>query len=204
MTLKRCKLIGLTGQSGAGKSSVARVLAQSGFAVIDADKIVRNLYQPCSPCLTAVASAFGSDIIKPDGTPNRPLLAQRVFSSKENTALLGQLVHPFVMYELLKQIRAEQQNGTNTVIYDAPQLFESNSDLICDTIISVVASENIRLKRICERDNLTEQKALERMNAQLSEEFFRENSDYIIENNSDINSLKEQTQIIINKLRRGE
>lgn len=196
--MKRIKIIGLTGQSGAGKSTVAYCLEQKGFAVINADRLVAELYNGGSVCLTAVASVFGKDILNPDGTPNRVLLAKRAFSSKDNTELLGRLVHPFVtalFFEKLKKL-----SGADAVVYDAPQLFESNADVLCDVIVSVVADRNVRLKRICDRDNMSCEQALQRINAQYGEEFFRKNSDFVVENNNTKEELIKNISNIISQL----
>lgn len=179
--MKRVKIIGLTGQSGAGKSTAAQVFEQNGFAVINADSLVKRVYEQNEYCLDAVAARFGSDIINPDGTLNRKRLAKRAFSSEENTRVLGGIVHPFVLSEFLKELKG----SSGYAVFDAPQLFESGIDVICDVIVSVVAEEKIRLERIMNRDGITESEARQRINAQLSEEFFRANSDYIIENNTD-------------------
>ena len=198
--MKKCRIIGLTGQSGAGKSTVARLLEQHGFHIINADLLVRKIYSEGSPCLKAIASVFGEDTIGKDGMPDRKLLAERVFSSKENTALLSSIVHPFVTAELFKEIKRAVNNGYTNVIYDAPQLFESNADVICDKVISVTAKKSVRLDRICRRDNISKENALLRMNAQLDEEFFRANSDYIIENNSDTDNLNRQLEALLKQL----
>lgn len=200
--MKKCRIIGLTGQSGAGKSTVAKFLEQNGFYVINADLLVRKIYNSGSPCLKTIAAVFGEDIITDNGTPDRKLLAERAFSSKENTALLSSIVHPFVTAELFDEIKKAAEIGTTTVVYDAPQLFESNADVICDEIISVAAEKSVRLDRICKRDNISEELAFMRMNAQLEEEFFRENSDYIIENNSDLSSLNVQLVGLLKQLNR--
>lgn len=200
--MKKCRIIGLTGQSGAGKSTVAKFLEQNGFYVINADLLVRKIYNSGSPCLKTIAAVFGEDIITDNGTPDRRLLAERAFSSKENTALLSSIVHPFVTAELFDEIKKAAEIGTTTVVYDAPQLFESNADVICDEIISVAAEKSVRLERICKRDNISKENALMRMNSQLDEEFFRENSDYIIENNSDLSSLNVQLVGLLKQLNR--
>ncbi len=200
--MKKCRIIGLTGQCGAGKSTVAGFLDQNGFYVINADLLVRKIYESGSPCLKTIAAVFGEDIITENGTPDRKLLAERAFSSKENTALLSSIVHPFVTAELFDEIKKAAESGVTTIVYDAPQLFESNADVICDEIISVTAEKSVRLERICKRDNISKELALMRMNAQLDEEFFRENSDYIIENNSDISSLNIQLEGLIKQLNR--
>lgn len=200
--MKKCRIIGLTGQSGAGKSTVAKFLEQNGFYVINADLLVRKIYNSGSPCLKTIEAVFGEDIITDNGTPDRKLLAERAFSSKENTALLSSIVHPFVTAELFDEIKKAAEIGTTTVVYDAPQLFESNADVICDEIISVAAEKSVRLERICKRDNISKENALMRMNSQLDEEFFRENSDYIIENNSDLSSLNVQIEGLLKQLNR--
>lgn len=198
--MKKCRVLGLTGQSGAGKSTVAEFLEQNGFYVISADLLVKKIYNSGSPCLKTIAAVFGEDIISDNGTPDRKLLAKRAFSSKENTALLSSIVHPFVTAELFTQIKKAAESGATTVVYDAPQLFESNADVICDEIISVTAEKSVRLERICKRDNISKENALMRMNAQLDEEFFRENSDYIIENNSDLSSLNVQLEGLLKQI----
>lgn len=186
--MKKYKIIGLTGQSGAGKSTVAKYFKDYGCKVINADLLVSQLYEGNSPCVKTISACFGSDIISADGVLNRKLLAQRAFSSKENTALLGSIVHPFVIALFFSELK--KCGESDMVVYDAPQLFESNSDAICDYVISVVADRAKRIERICQRDKITEEQALLRINAQLSEQFFKDNSDFVIENNGSTCDLK--------------
>ena len=101
--MKKYKIIGLTGQTGAGKSTVSAVLAKGGAAVIDADRLVAELYKPESVCLRVLSAEFGEDIILPDKSLDRKKLAQRAFASKEKTALLGSLIHPFVLSLFLEK-----------------------------------------------------------------------------------------------------
>ena len=183
--MRSYRLVGLTGQTGAGKSAVADYLAQRGFTVLNADKMVADVYRESPVCLKAVAACFGEDILKADGSLDRPVLAKRAFSSPENTALLGKIVHPFVIAETLRLLKTVR----GMVVLDAPQLFESSMDVLCDCIVSVTAPEKIRLDRILKRDNITAEQARERMNAQLDERFFREHTDYLIENNADLPQL---------------
>ena len=183
--MRQYRLIGLTGQSGAGKSTVSAVFASHGATVIDADAIVAQLYRDRSPCLKTVAASFGADILSADGTLDRRLLASRAFASAENTALLGRLVHPFVTARLLELLRGAK----GVVVYDAPQLLESGADAICDCVVAVVADRALRRQRIMTRDGLSEQEADSRLNAQLGEEIFRRRADIIIENNTDRETL---------------
>ncbi len=197
--MTRVKLIGLTGQSGAGKSTAAELFEENGMTVINADALVAEIYESSPACLKSVAASFGGDIINPDGTLNRKLLARRAFESKDNTALLGAIVHPFVIAETLKILKTL----SGTVVFDAPQLFESNMDAVCDVIVSVTADEGVRAGRIIERDGLTREQARERISAQHSEEFFRSHSDYILENNGNIARFKAQTSALIEKIQAG-
>jgi len=195
--LARIKIIGLTGQSGAGKSTAARLFEENGFTVINADTLVRNIYTANPACLKAVAASFGQDIILPDGTLDRRLLASRAFSSAENTALLGALVHPFVLAETLKILK----NVKGCAVLDAPQLFESNIDVICDRIVSVTADEAVRIRRITERDGISGEQAGERVSAQLSEDFFRTHSDDVIENNGSLAPFEQRLTELIQTIR---
>lgn len=198
--MRKYRLIGLTGQSGAGKSTVSRLFAERGATVIDADALVREIYSASSPCVAVIASVFGGDCLLENGAVNRKLLAERAFSSPERTALLGSIVHPFVTAELLKRLRGTE----GIVIYDAPQLFESGADAVCDLVIAVTAAEETRVERIIRRDGVTDGQARLRVGAQLSEEFFRVNADIIIENNDDADTLRRNAHAAFISLGRGE
>lgn len=186
--MNRIKIVGLTGQSGAGKSTVSAFFAGNGMCVINADEIVKALYTPDSVCLKAVSGVFGQDIILADGNLDRALLAKRAFSNKESTHMLNSIVHPFVTYEFMQRVKAAQTGGKSVVIYDAPQLFESGADVFCDLVVSVTAKKEIRLERICKRDKISLSQAQLRMSAQLDEEFFENHSNIVIENNGSIES----------------
>ncbi len=198
--MKNYKIIGLTGQSGAGKSTVAKLFSDGGAAVINADLLVAKLYVPGGICLKLIAQLFGADVLNKDGSLNRPVLAQKAFSSRENTNLLNSVVHPFVLAEFLKECRAAADGGARVVVFDAPQLFECGADVICDEVVSVTADKATRLERICRRDKITEQQAQSRFNVQYDEEFFRVNSDYIIDNNGDFADTEKQVHNILGKL----
>ena len=196
--MKHCKIIGLTGQTGAGKTTVLRCWQQKGVCVFDSDLAVRRIYDSGSPCLKAVAAQFGADILNDDQSLNRPLLAQRAFATPENTRILNELVHPFVLAQMLKVIKRERPG---IMVCDAPQLFESDLDVLCDVIVSVLAHEETRIGRICKRDGITREQAQARVSAQLDEAFFRAHSDYVLENNGSqaelLHKAEEIAQVII-------
>lgn len=195
--MKNFKIIGLTGQSGAGKSTVASLFRAESISVIDADKLVEKLYAPNSICIEVLVALFGYDIIDSDGVLDRANLADIVFTSRDNLMKLNSVVHPFVMSLFLDELRYESESGESIIVYDAPQLFEGKADIICDKIISVTADKKVRAERICKRDGISEKQALQRIEAQYNEKFYKNNSDYVIENNDDYYSLEQQFKKIL-------
>lgn len=188
LDLEKPFLIGLTGQTGAGKSYVAAAFKESGFNVVDADAAAKKVVEKNSPLLPKLAEAFGQDIIK-GGELQRQLLADRAFKDKESTARLNSIMFP----EILK-ICTEQ--AKYPCVFDAPQLFESGANELCTCVVCVCAPDDLRLERISRRDGITPAQARARMAAQHSAEFFRENSDFTVINDgrdiySQINKFKE-------------
>jgi len=172
-------VIGLTGPTGSGKSSAAKLCEKHGIKLVDCDKVSRKATETGSEALKALSKAFGADILNNDGSLNRKALANKAFSAKENTELLNKTIFPFIKELVLKEIDG------NKVLLDAPTLFESGLNCICFKTVAVLSDNEIRLKRIIARDNLTESEAKKRMSAGKSDNFYKENADYILYNNSD-------------------
>lgn len=166
-------VIGLTGPTGAGKSTVAAAFAKLGCAVIDADVLARQAVQD-PECLAALAGAFGADIVAPDGSLDRRLLAKRAFPSPEKTETLNRITHPAVLKETVRRIAELKKSGAAAVVLDAPLLFESGADSLCDTTVAVTAPPESRLRRIMARDGISEETARERMNAQHPNEYYEQ------------------------------
>ena len=196
--MKNYKLIGLTGTTGAGKGQVCSFFESNGYAVIDADFLARKAVE--NPLvLTLLARNFGDDILD-GGKLNRKLLGARAFASKEKTALLNSITHPFISAIFVEEVEKLVKGGADKIVFDAPQLFESRLNILCDIVIAVTADEKIRKERIMSRDALSEELAEKRISVQFSTEFFEENCDFIIENNSHLQELEEKTQTIIEKI----
>lgn len=189
MSDKKSLVVGLTGQTGAGKSTVAGVFVQNGFVHIDADQISREVVEPGKPCLEELFDFFGSSIRKADGSLDRRALASIVFKDKKKLESLNSICHPFITEEIFSRINRCSENGQLLILLDAPTLFESRASDFCDLIISVIADPEIRRTRIMARDGLTEEAARERMEAQLPEAFFIKQSDHVIRNNADLDRL---------------
>lgn len=200
-SLNGVMVVGLTGQTGAGKSTVSKVFASNGFAVVDADQVARKIVEKGTKCLDEIADLFGQQVINVDGTLNRKALAGIVFSDKSRLEALNTITYPYITGEILRQIRLHSLKGEKLILLDAPTLFESRADDFCEIIISVLADADIREKRIIARDSLTAEQARKRMNSQLDEDFFRSHSDYIIQNNGRIDLVNEIAAEVSEKIR---
>ena len=174
--------LGLTGPTGAGKSTVARLLEQNGIPLVDADAIARTVTEKGSPVLSALADTFGKDILFPDGSLDRRALAAVAFSSKENTERLNAVSHPAI----LARIRRALADATgDAVVLDAPLLFETGLDALCDHTVAIVADEAVRLARITARDGISEEAAKKRMAVQPDTAFYAAHADILLYNNGD-------------------
>lgn len=192
-------IIGLTGPTGSGKSSASKLCAELGLKLADCDKIARQAVEKGSDGLTAVVNAFGEDILNPDGTLNRKSLAQKAFSSREQTELLNKTIFPFIREIVLNQTHQGK------VLLDAPTLFESGINEICYKTVAVLSNKKNRLERIIQRDNLTEEEALLRMSAGKNDDFYLKNADYIIYNNDSQEEFIEEFKQVLSKiLKSGE
>ncbi len=194
------KIIGLTGQSGAGKSEVAKLLLMHGIPHIDCDKVYHSLLHDGSDCTNELAAAFGGEILASDGSVDRKKLAFVVFGEKgspEKLTLLNSITLKYVLDKCRKIIEKYKAEGKKAVTFDAPTLIESGFHRECDVILAVTAAKEVRLIRIMHRDGITESKALQRINSQPSESFYTEQADFIIENNYSEKELREQTEKFI-------
>ena len=193
-------VIGLTGQTGAGKSTVSKVFVQNGFRLIDADAISRHVVARGSHCLADLQECFTDAILTPDGELDRKVMASIAFSDHRKLEMRNTSMYPYIVGEILRMIHRFSQQNHKLILLDAPTLFESRADDFCDLIISVVAKPELRMQRIMERDHISEKAAQQRMEMQLTEEFFRLHSDTVLENNSSFSELWDAAQELSAKL----
>lgn len=192
-------VIGLTGPTGAGKSSVAKELATLGCAVVDCDRIARQVTDSCVPCLQSLAEEFGSDILQ-EGVLDRKLLAARAFASPEKTRKLNELTHPWILGETKAQIQAALDAGKPFVVVDAPLLFEAGVDALCDEIVAVTVPFEKRLQRIMKRDHISEELARARMAAQHPESWYEERAGKVISGRLDDETLRSELKAYLGGL----
>lgn len=193
-------VIGLTGPTGAGKGAVATIFEGYGIPVINADRVYHELITPPSSCLQELVEIFGKEILLPDGSLNRRTLASIVFSNPAEREKLNTVTHRYVMEEIKTRMERLRREGVPVAALDAPQLFEAGAHKACGAVVSVLAERQTRLERIVARDNITPEAAMRRILAQKSDEFFKTHSDYIIENNGNIDLLTPQVHRILAEL----
>ena len=174
-------VIGLTGQTGAGKSTAAALFAEKGLYIADTDVLARRAVEN-REVLSLLCREFGDDIIK-NGEFDRRELARRAFAQPDGSERLSLITHPEITRLTVEEIHKAQSLGKKAVVIDAALLFESCLESLCDLKISVVADEETRLDRIMKRDSISREDALLRMKAQKDEQYYIEKSDVVIPNN---------------------
>lgn len=190
-------VVGLTGPTGSGKSTAREIAAELGFFCIDADKVARDATKTGSPLLPVLQKEFG-DILNLDGSLNRAKLASAAFCDTASTEKLNSIMLPHIVGMIENIIKSSE---SEFVLLDAPTLFEAGAQKICQKTVGVVADENIRLKRIMERDKITEDAAILRINAGKNDNFYKENCDYILTNNATADEFYSSAKDLLIKLK---
>ena len=191
------KILGLTGQSGAGKTLFAKMLTEKGHPCINADELYHSMLIPPSKVLDAIKTTFGEEFLLPDGSLDRKKLGRHVFLNKERLTLLNETVLPIVTEKIAEIANQHQKAGATLLIIDAPTLFESGYDKSCDMTVSIIAPKESRTDRIADRDNISLEDAILRTNAQKDDSFYYERSDYVIVNDKDLDDLQRKAERLI-------
>lgn len=186
-------IIGLSGQSGAGKTTALEVLRGCGAKVCDADMVSRKVMAKDTPCTKELIAFFGEGIAT-EGEINRKKLAEIVFFDKNKLEKLTEITHRYIKESIFASIEEARSCKEKFFVIDAPLLFESGLDALCDVTLAVVAERETRIKRITERDGITRELAEKRLDAQLSENDLRRLADEVIENTSNIEEFKEKVK----------
>ncbi|MBR2877338.1 MAG: dephospho-CoA kinase [Clostridia bacterium] len=174
------KLFGLTGKTGAGKSTVSAYLKSEGAYIIDGDIVAREILVDNPDLLKSLADAFGEDILE-NGALNRKRLAEKAFKTPESTFLLNSIMHPAINEKIHSEAN-EAFKCYDAVIVDAAAIIESGFADACEKLIVVTAPEEIRKERIIKRDGISEKDAMIRINGQKNDNFYLSRADYVIRN----------------------
>lgn len=192
-------IIGITGSSGAGKSTVCDILQEEyQVKVINADKIAKELSKRGTSYLDEIIEKFGQDIVDENGELKRKKLAEIIYNNSEKRKLLNLCTFKYIKKEIKSKINRTKKENV-TIIIDAPLLFECGLDEFCNFIVGVISQKDIQIERIVARDNVDYESAEKRIDAQEENNFFKEKCDFIIENNNDIVNTKKMVSIIADK-----
>jgi dephospho-CoA kinase len=183
--------LGLTGGIGSGKSTAARMFADLGAIVIDADAIAKEVLEPGQVGYELVINNFGEEILDSSGNIDRVILAGKVFENSTKLKELEEIVHPAVANKVA-QIR-ESLPASSTIIYDTPLLIEKSLQHQFDQVIVVLASDTLRTQRLLAR-GLAQNDIIARMDKQATDQQRREIANYVIDNSSTLVELREEVQ----------
>ena len=175
-------LVGLTGNIGSGKSTVARLLSERGATLIDSDVLARRAVDPGTATLDSIVNRWGSEVLHPDGTLDRAVLRQRVFVDHDELEALNEIVHPEVRRLRDRLVDEARARGDRLVVCDIPLLFEKGMAADFDCIVLVDAPRPVRLERLVRDRGLRETEAMEMIAAQMPAELKRARADFVLEN----------------------
>ncbi|SDL12332.1 dephospho-CoA kinase [Nonomuraea maritima] len=191
--------IGLTGGIGSGKSEVSGRLSAKGAVVVDADAIAREVVEPGTPGLARVVAVFGDEVLRPDGSLDRPKLGSIVFADPEKLAALNSIVHPLVG-ERVAELQAQAPDDA-ILVYDVPLLVENDLAPMYDVVIVVDASDDVRIRRLAEHRGMSEADAKARIAAQASREKRLAAADIVIDNEGTLDELAARVDEVWQDLR---
>ncbi|MEN3038952.1 MAG: dephospho-CoA kinase [Candidatus Kryptonium sp.] len=188
--------VGVTGGIGSGKTTVCKFFEEFGAKVIYADDLAKKLMEEDESIKSKIRKMFGEESYI-GGKLNRKFIAEIIFSDEEKKKQLESIVHPAVIKKIISEFKKISKEKTHSfVIVEAALIFESGFDRELDYVIVVDADEEIKIKRIIERDNCSREEVLKRMKAQMNPTKKRKLADIVIQNNDDIQTLREKVKFL--------
>ena len=182
------KIIGVTGGTGAGKSSLCDELKKCGATVLDCDRISRNVPKNDGSAFDEIIEVFGEEMLAADGELNRKALAAVVFNDEQKLELLNKITHKHIFAEMQKQL---DECKTHVAVMDVPLLFNADFPFKCDLTVAVLATPELRLERIMSRDGISETAALERMKNQMTDDEYKNLADVCFVNDGNPEKVRE-------------
>jgi dephospho-CoA kinase len=188
--------VALTGNIGAGKSTIADWFRRWGATIIDADQLVREAQAPGRPALAEIATRFGTELIRADGSLDRGALRARVLGDQEALAALNRIMHPTVHRRRRELVAEARSRGDRIVVSDIPLLFEAADPAEFDAVVLVDAPEPVRRARLLASRGIPPQEIDRLMASQLPSNFKRQRSDYVIDNDGDLQALQRSAESV--------
>jgi len=189
-------VFGITGGSGVGKTLACKEFSRLGAEIIDCDVLAREVVMPGEECLLELCDAFG-DILNPDGTLNRRLLSDMVFSDEKKLAILSGITHKHIAKRVSERIKNSQ---LEIIGVDGAVIFGSPVELLCEAMVSVIANTDIRIDRIMKRDGIDYKRAEDRILSQKNNDYYIEKSDYLVYNNNTEDEMKKEVREVWERL----
>ena len=183
------RLVGLTGNIGSGKSTVARLFEARGATIVDADVLARRAVEPGTPTFGAIVARWGAGVLAQDGQLDRAALRRRVFGEPTELEALNAIVHPEVERLRWQHVGDARQRGDQMVVCDIPLLFERGITDEFDCIVLVDAPRPIRLDRLVRDRGLRETEAMDMIVSQMPAELKRARADFVIDNDGSLDAL---------------
>jgi dephospho-CoA kinase len=198
------KNVGLTGNIGTGKTTVAWMFEEQGAKLLNADAIAHEAIAPHTAVWKQLFDRYGKKIMIEGGVIERKTLARIIFSDENERKFVESVIHPKVHEELTKRIADSKRNGTQLLIVEVPLLFETRWDKEMDSIIVVSCDLELQVKRCQEKFGLTREEVLQRIKAQRPIEQKIAKADYVVDNSGSMNETFIQVRRIYSSLMKGE
>jgi dephospho-CoA kinase len=193
-------VLGITGSIASGKTTVAQIFQALGAVVVSADLLAREVVRPGAKALRQIAAYFGQQVLREDGTLNRQLLGDIIFNDHQARLALNNITHPAIAELANKRLRKAEQGGAPLVVYDAPLLFEAGADRQVDRVLVVKVDAEVQLARLMARDGISRQKALARIDSQMSQMEKIARADFIVDNSGSPQETEEQVRSLMEHL----
>lgn len=193
------KIIGVTGPTGAGKTTALRAFEKKGAAVIDCDAVYHELLLTSQDLLDELRERFGAGVFFPDGKLDRKAVGRRVFGDQKALEDLNRITHRYVGEEVQRRLRKAEQEGRKAAAVDAIALIEGGLSETCDVVVGVLAPEETRVERIMQREGISREYAESRVKAQKPEAFYRAHCTDILVNDGDEADFEEKAGALYDK-----
>jgi dephospho-CoA kinase len=197
------RVFGLTGGIGTGKSTVAGMLRETGIAVIDADRIAREITEPGKQAYEEIVRRFGRGLLLPDGGIDRKKLGAMVFADAGKRAALEAITHPLITSDIADALGRLESGGRDIAIVEAALIYEAGREGRFEKVIAVRCGREQQLSRLMARDSITKEEAEMRISSQMDPEEKARASEIVIDNSGDLASTRAQVHSLVEKIRQG-